>query len=170
MVQRDSPGTTRPQGVATALRLTGGTPRFLSLGLRADVEIRDRSPAPCPGTSKSPDDGVGGGFTGEGGLDGDCGCWSVWTAGPVALEMVRQGPCLALPGGQEAGSDYSGVVSRGWKWGAPVDRVGRLVGMRVATAKNHPQEQQKELQREESSFWVFFGSKIIQRGLKKMQK
>lgn len=46
--------------------------------------------------------------------------------------------------------------------GAPSDRVGRLVGVRVATAKNHPEEQQKE-----SSFWVLFGSKTIQRGLKK---
>ena len=75
-------------------------------------------------------------------------------AGPVALEMVRQGPCPALPRGQEAGSDHSGVVSRGWKWGAPIDRVGRIAGVRVATARNHPEEQQKELQREESSFWV----------------
>lgn len=52
VVWRDSPRTTRPQGVATVLRLTGGTPRFLSLGLRADVEIRDRSPLPPPPQSR----------------------------------------------------------------------------------------------------------------------
>ena len=33
--------------------------------------------------------------------------------------------------------------------GAPSDKVGRLAGVQVATAKNHPEEQQKELQRGE---------------------
>lgn len=44
--------------------------------------------------------------------------------------------------------------------GAPVDRVGRLVGMRVATAKSHPQEQQKELQREGTLSGSSLGQKI----------
>ena len=93
-------------------------------------------------------------------------CWPRGTRDGQAGSLS----CPALPGGQEAGSDHSGVVSRGWRWGAPIDRVGRLVGVQVATARNHPEEQQKELQRQESFFWVLFGLKIIERGLKKKKK
>lgn len=36
-------------------------------------------------------------------LDGDCGAGSVWTAGPVALEMVRVGPVLPCLGDRRQG-------------------------------------------------------------------
>ena len=52
---------------------------------------------PCPGTSKSPD-GVGGGLLGREGWMVTVGGWSVWTAGPVALEMVSWGFVLSCPG------------------------------------------------------------------------
>lgn len=50
--------------------------------------------------------------------------------------------------------------------GAPSDRVGRLVGVRVATAKNHPEEQQKELQRGE----LFLGPLWIKNNPERIKK
>lgn len=56
MWSRDSPDHQAPRGSSSTFNR--GDPRFLSLGLRADVEIRDRSPAPLPGDFQNPDDGV----------------------------------------------------------------------------------------------------------------
>lgn len=74
---------------------------------------------PRPGTSKSPD-GVGGGFTGQGGLDGDCGwlvsldCW------PCGTRDGQSGSLSCPAWGTEAGSDRSGVVSVDGGGGLPV--------------------------------------------------
>lgn len=83
------------------------------------------------------------------------GGWRIWIAGSLALETVRgprlHCPVLLCPG--DTGHGLTTVVARAVDRGGATERVGRLVGMWVATAGNHPKEQQEVFKRDESSFW-----------------